>query len=117
MADPANILTPLLMLVQSILSPPAPPSQPAEIRNDERQIVECIGQYESGGNYGAVSTSGKYRGKYQMNNEFFLGHGGDPAFAGRHEQAPPAMQDEVALRGYQARGFDPWPGAEEACSR
>jgi hypothetical protein len=116
-AEPVNLLTPLLMLVQSLLSPPAPP--PAQVAADPdaeaRRIAECVGRYESGGNYGAVSKTGKYRGKYQTTSDFFLRYGGDPQFAGRHELAPPAMQDEVALRGYKARGLAPWPGAEKVC--
>jgi transglycosylase-like protein len=118
LADPANILTPLLMLVSSLLSPPPPPAPPPPAAVDDaeaRQVLECVGRYESNGNYLAVSKSGRNRGKYQMTTDFFTKYGGDPQYAGKHELAPPRMQDVVALNGYKARGLDPWPGTQEVC--
>lgn len=66
---------------------------------------------ESGGNYQAVSRSGKYRGAYQADRSFWLTYGGDPSYArpARWEMAPTAMQDAVAFAGYRARGARPWP--------
>lgn len=120
MADPANLLTPILLFLGSLLSPeqaPDPAAAPVDAAEVEaRRILECVGEHESNGDYRAVSPSGKYRGKYQMDNHFFLRYGGDSALVGRHETAPPEMQDDVALRGYQARGLDPWPGAKQICS-
>ena len=118
MSDPVNLLTPLLMFVSSLLSPPPPPAPPpAPIVEDAeaRQVLECVGRFESNGNYLAVSKSGRNRGKYQMTEHFFVQYGGDPQYAGRQEQAPPEMQDQVALNGYKARGLDPWPGAKKVC--
>jgi hypothetical protein len=66
-----------------------------------RQIAEC----ESGGNPGAVSASGRYRGKYQFSLGTWrhLGGEGDPA------DAPEWLQDRMALRLYRLRGSSPWP--------
>ena len=119
MAEPFGILTPLLMLVSTLLSPPPPPAPPPPpvVQDAEaRRVLECVGRYESNGNYQAVSKSGRNRGKYQMTTEFFQQYGGDAQYAAKHELAPPAMQDEVALNGYKARGLDPWPGAQKFCS-
>ena len=65
----------------------------------------------SGNPYLAVNPSGKYRGAYQMDRNFWRAYGGDPAYLSppRWEQAPPAMQDRVAFAGYRARGSAPWP--------
>lgn len=60
---------------------------------------------ESGGNYHAVSPSGKYRGAYQFDAQTWRGIGGkgDPA------AASPAEQDYRAWKLYQQRGSAPWP--------
>lgn len=78
-------------------------------------VAACIRRIESSSNYGAVSASGRYRGAYQADVDFWLTYGGDPDYAGRHEQAPPAMQDAVAYRGWQARGLNPWPTPSRRC--
>jgi hypothetical protein len=66
-----------------------------------RQIAEC----ESGGNPGAISPGGQYRGKYQFSRETWhnLGGSGDPA------AAPEWQQDRLALKLYRLRGTAPWP--------
>lgn len=60
---------------------------------------------ESGGNYGAVSSSGKYRGAYQFDQGTWesVGGSGDPA------AASPAEQDHRASILRQQRGSSPWP--------
>lgn len=61
---------------------------------------------ESGGNYQAVSRSGKYRGAYQFDRRTWAsvkGAGSDPA------AASPAEQDAAARRLYASRGRSPWP--------
>ena len=60
---------------------------------------------ESGGNYGAVSSSGKYRGAYQFDQGTWesVGGSGDPA------AASPAEQDQRASILRQQRGSSPWP--------
>lgn len=60
---------------------------------------------ESGGDYGAVNPSGKYRGAYQFDRATWAGVGGtgDPA------AASPAEQDLRAELLYEQRGAAPWP--------
>jgi muramidase (phage lysozyme) len=51
-----------------------------------------------------------YRGAYQIGFREWTEYGGtghDPA------DAPPAVQDAVALRLWQARGWEPWASSEK----
>jgi hypothetical protein len=66
-----------------------------------RRIAEC----ESGGDPTAVSSGGRYRGKYQFSRATWehLGGTGDPA------AAPEWLQDRLALKLYRMRGTAPWP--------
>lgn len=99
--------------------PPPPPAPRSRAARSSPNLLACIAE----GPYNAVSKSGKYRGKYQMDRDFWLTYGGDPAYAGtpddrmtwRWEQASPEDQDRVALNGYAARGLDPWPPAQGKC--
>jgi peptidoglycan hydrolase-like protein with peptidoglycan-binding domain len=65
------------------------------------RIASC----ESGGNPAAVSSSGRYRGKYQFSRPTWraLGGRGDPA------KAPEAVQDAMAAKLLAQRGTSPWP--------
>lgn len=67
--------------------------------------LEAIAACESGGDPGAVSSSGTYRGKYQFDHGTWAGVGGsgDPA------AAPEAEQDYRAARLYARSGSSPWP--------
>ena len=64
-----------------------------------------IAQCESGGNPTAVSSTGRYRGKYQFSRATWrdLGGSGDPA------AAPESVQDAIAAKLYARRGAQPWP--------
>lgn len=74
----------------------------------------CTLNIESGGNYGAISSGGTYRGAWQFDqrtwdsNAAASGHpelvGADPA------AASPAQQDVVAQATYDSRGNQPWGG-------
>ena len=68
-------------------------------------VLERIAQCESGGNPGAVSPGGMYRGKYQFSRETWrrLGGAGDPA------DAPEWLQDRMALKLYSQSGTASWP--------
>jgi Transglycosylase-like domain len=67
--------------------------------------LHAIAACESGGNPGAVSPSGQYRGKYQFDYRTWRGVGGvgDPAAASESEQ------DMRAAMLYRQRGAQPWP--------
>jgi peptidoglycan hydrolase-like protein with peptidoglycan-binding domain len=64
-----------------------------------------ISQCESSGNPAAVSSSGRYRGKYQFSRATWrgLGGSGDPA------KAPESVQDAMAAKLLAQRGTSPWP--------
>jgi hypothetical protein len=64
-----------------------------------------IARCESGGDPTAISSSGRFRGKYQFTRATWraMGGAGDPA------KAPEAEQDQRALALYQQRGASPWP--------
>lgn len=55
----------------------------------------------------AVNRSGKYRGRWQMDKNFWSSYGGRK-YAKRPERASCAEQDLVAYRGWIARGWQPW---------
>lgn len=60
---------------------------------------------ESGGDYGAVSANGTYRGAYQFDRQTWasVGGSGDPA------AASPDEQDRRAATLYVRRGTSAWP--------
>lgn len=68
-------------------------------------VLKKIARCESGGNPRAVSSGGRYRGKYQFDQATWEAAGGtgDPA------AAPESTQDRIALRLYRKRGTAPWP--------
>ena len=67
--------------------------------------LAAIRACESGGDYGAISASGTYRGAYQFDYATWQGVGGsgDPA------AASPAEQDMRAQMLYDQAGASPWP--------
>ncbi len=67
--------------------------------------LAAIRACESGGDYGAVSSSGTYRGAYQFDYATWqaVGGTGDPA------AASPAEQDMRAQMLYDQSGASPWP--------
>jgi len=67
----------------------------------------AVAKCESGGNPTVVSRTGKYQGKWQMDDRFWASYGG-LAFASDPQYASEAQQDEVAYRGWLARGWQPW---------
>lgn len=68
-------------------------------------VLEAIAACESGGDPGAVSPDGSFRGKYQFDLGTWesVGGAGDPA------AAPEPEQDERAAELYRERGSSPWP--------
>lgn len=67
----------------------------------------AVARCESGGSPTAVNRTGKYQGKWQMDDSFWRSYGG-LAFASDPQYASEAQQDEVAYRGWLARGWSPW---------
>ena len=67
--------------------------------------LQAIAACESGGNPGAVSADGMYRGKYQFSRATWaaVGGSGDPA------AAPEAEQDMRAALLYARAGASQWP--------
>ncbi|UDY34841.1 transglycosylase family protein [Dermatobacter hominis] len=72
---------------------------------EEAAFLAKVRQCESGGDYTAVSSTGRYRGAYQFSVETWRGVGGsgDPA------AAPPAEQDARALALLRLQGKRAWP--------
>jgi soluble lytic murein transglycosylase-like protein len=70
-----------------------------------RATLESIASCESGGDPGAVSSDGSYRGKYQFDTGTWasVGGKGDPA------DASEAEQDYRAALLYSRAGSSPWP--------
>lgn len=68
---------------------------------------------EAGGDYGAVSSSGKYRGGYQFDQSSWNSaarHAGRPDLVGVDPaKASPADQDALARVWERVHGGDPWP--------
>ena len=67
--------------------------------------LAAIRACESGGDYGAVSSDGRYGGAYQFDQRTWqsVGGSGDPA------AASPAEQDARAGQLRRQRGSNPWP--------
>lgn len=87
-------------------SSPSPPSG-----GEWGRISACIREIESGGDYGAVNPSGRYRGAYQFDAQTWasVGGSGDPA------AASPAEQDRRARILWEQRGLQPWPTPNQRC--
>lgn len=75
--------------------------------------LEAIKRCESGGNYHAVSRSGRHMGAYQFDQKTWNGavaRAGYPEYAGTPpNQAPANVQDAAARQLQKERGNQPWP--------
>jgi hypothetical protein len=85
----------------STAAAPSPSSAETDMERRWARLRDC----ESGGDYGIVSRSGRYRGAYQFDQRTWesVGGRGDPA------QASPEEQDMRARMLYQQRGARAWP--------
>jgi Transglycosylase-like domain len=77
-------------------------------------FLECTKSIESGGDYGAVSSGGTYRGAYQFQQSTW---NNTAASAGRDDlvgvdpaSVAPADQDAMASQLYSTQGNAPWGG-------
>ena len=78
----------------------------APASGDAARQLQSIAACESGGDPTAVSSDGRYRGKYQFDAATWTRMGGsgvDPA------AAPEAEQDEIAANLLAQAGTSPWP--------
>lgn len=66
-----------------------------------------ISYYESRNNCKDVSSGGTYRGKWQMDAQFWATYGG-LKFASRPDLATCEQQDIVAHNGWVSRHYQPW---------
>jgi hypothetical protein len=80
-------------------------TKPAATGGGTSATLARIARCESGGDPTAVSSSGRYRGKYQFSRATWreLGGSGDPA------AAPESVQDAMAAKLLAQRGTSPWP--------
>jgi hypothetical protein len=98
------------------VAPPVPVvaegAAPREGMPGQDVTLACIREWESRGNYRAVSRSGRYRGAYQFDRRTWESNGGtgDPA------EAAPAEQDQVASVLLERRGLSPWPTPARRCA-
>jgi hypothetical protein len=79
------------------------PAQTWAAQPKTRAVIAC----ESGNRTNAVSATGKYRGLYQMDTNFWRSYGG-LALAPSPDKASRAEQNYVAYRGFVSRGWAPW---------
>jgi hypothetical protein len=87
-------------------SAPAPAAaKPAARGGGSSGTLARIASCESGGDPTAISSSGRYRGKYQFSRATWrdLGGTGDPA------ASPESVQDAMAAKLLAQRGTTPWP--------
>jgi hypothetical protein len=80
-------------------------AKPAATGGGTSATLARIARCESGGDPTAISSSGRYRGKYQFSRATWrgLGGSGDPA------AAPESVQDAMAAKLLARRGTSPWP--------
>ncbi len=80
-------------------------TKPRRSEGGAGESLAAIRACESGGDYGAVSPDGQYRGAYQFDQGTWesVGGTGDPA------AAAPAEQDARAAELQRQRGNQPWP--------
>jgi peptidoglycan hydrolase-like protein with peptidoglycan-binding domain len=102
-----GIAGPATLGALGIAARPAPASKRPTLlaRTDTAGMLSRIAACESGGNPGAISAGGRYRGKYQFSRATWrsLGGWGDPA------KAAEATQDAMAAKLLALRGTSPWP--------
>ena len=83
----------------------APRRAPVRSGGGSAATLARIARCESGGNPAAISSGGRYRGKYQFSRATWreLGGKGDPA------RAAESVQDAIAAKLLARRGTSPWP--------
>lgn len=74
--------------------------------------LACIRKHESGGNYKAINSTGKFRGAYQFHQGYapaWAERYGYPEWAGKPSNLwPPAVQDSIAYQMGKNNRYAPW---------
>ncbi|QLH23733.1 DUF348 domain-containing protein [Streptomyces sp. Rer75] len=78
---------------------------PTAVAGADRLNWQAMARCESGGRPGAVDSSGRYGGLYQLDRQTWQALGGH----GAPQDAPPAEQTYRAKKLYVQRGSAPWP--------
>src|SRR4051794_1399576 len=114
-AAPASTTT---TTVAAPSAPPAPPDYsptPGVSPHHDDPFLTCVRARESGGNYGAVNSSGPYLGAYQFLQSTWnvtASHAGRGDLVGLPPNLASAYdQDEMAWTLYQWQGRGPWGGS------
>jgi hypothetical protein len=97
-------------------SPPPPPAGTGPTPTaEEAEVLACLRQRESGGDYTLVSSNGQWYGAYQFARstwDMTARDAGRPDLVGvAPNQAAPSDQDAMALSLLRAQGKAPWNGA------
>lgn len=80
----------------------------------ESSAGRCVSSREGG--LRSVSPGGTYAGKWQMDSSFEGSYGAWYVYRwGRAYNWPEWAQDVAAYRGYNARGWWPWPNTARSC--
>lgn len=104
----ALILVAGTVAVTLVASTPSANSSPQSLVRD----FACIHAHE--GSW--TDPNPPYYGGFQMDVTFMRSYGPEYLAAwGTADHWPPAVQLAVAMRGYFARGFEPWPNTARAC--
>ncbi len=100
-----GIAGPATLASLGVAAAPARVKAPATSTAGGSGTLARIAQCESGGDPTAISSTGRYRGKYQFSRATWrdLGGSGDPA------AAPESVQDAMAAKLLAQRGTSPWP--------
>ena len=109
---PATTVPPITFVIGPPAGPPATVYRPTNRgRGAVRpgRTLEQIARCESGGDYGAVSRSGKYGGAYQFDRDAWASNAPPGWEDVAPQDAPPEVQDQAAATLYERRGASPWP--------
>jgi Transglycosylase-like domain/Putative peptidoglycan binding domain len=93
------------LTVDGIIGPETLAALGLKARSSVATVLERIAQCESGGDPTAVSSNGRYFGKYQFSRATWRSVGG----RGNPARASEAEQDRRAAILYERRGGAPWP--------
>lgn len=106
---PSSTVPPITFVIGPPAGPPPTTPRPTNRGRGAVRTLEQIARCESGGNYGAVSKSGKYGGAYQFDRGSWAANAPEGWQDVAPQDAPPEVQDQAAATLYERRGAAPWP--------